>query len=193
MPAGTGPAVYGLEEHLLGLLLSRPDMLSRLDVELIGENTPPMSAEDFAAAENRAIVAALQSAPRPSTDGPVEEEQSLTWIVSALPDPLLYERCLAFVERMRSAPSLSEDKLAKEVVDSLLRLREQNLRREINQLRFVMMEGEEDDGREQLRHYQDLMVSYTAQKRHIQKLLNARTMAGALTQSSNKAIKDKML
>jgi DNA primase len=178
---------FGLEEHLLGHLLARPDLLAGLDAEMIGGDAPPLGAEDFAGAENQAILAALQN-----TQGYPTPEETLVMVLDALP-AALHARCVALLERVQGQPALAEDKLSKEVADSLLRLREHNLRREINQLRFLMIETDDIDAdeaadHEQSRMYHDLMVGYTAQKRNIQKLLNARTMAGALSQPSTKAI-----
>jgi DNA primase len=184
---------FGMEEHLLGHLLARPDLLSGLDTEMIGGEAPPLGVEDFAGAENQAILRALQIA-----QGYPTPEETLVMVLDGLP-AALHTRCLALVERVQRQPALAEDKLRKEVADSLLRLREHNLRREINQLRFLIMESEQsaDDGvmdgdgaassREQSRLYHDLMVGYTAQLGNTKKLLIARTMVGALSQPSHKA------
>jgi len=115
---------------------------------------------------------------------PAPEDGFLDTLLDRLPEEL-HERSLALLQRAQGGLPLTDEKLAKDVGDVLLRLREQNLRRDINQLRFLIIESEEAGVVEQLRAYHDLVVSYTAQKRHIQKLLNSRTMTGALAQSSN--------
>jgi hypothetical protein len=92
------------------------------------------------------------------------------------------------LEQVRRYPELPDEKLIKDLGDSLLRLRRENLGREMNQLHFLIVESQESgEAREELRGYYDLFDSYLNQGRHIQKLLNARTMTGALAnQSSNR-------
>jgi DNA primase len=179
---------YGAEELILGYLLWRPDLLSRLDGQLIEGNAAPLNAEDYSGGENRAIFGVLQAVlmARPGGEPavPAPEDGFLDALLDRLPEEL-HERSLALLQRAQRGLPLTDEKLAKDVGDVLLRLREQNLRRDINQLRFLIMESEEAGVVEQLRAYHDLVVSYTAQKRHIQKLLNSRTMTGALAQSSN--------
>ena len=193
MAAGRGavspPVVkYGAEELILGYLLWRPDLLSRLDGQLIEGSAAPLNAEDFSSGENRAIFGVLQAVlmARPGGEPavPAPEDGFLDALLDRLPEEL-HERSLALLQRAQQGLPLTDEKLAKDVGDVLLRLREQNLRRDINQLRFLIIESEEAGVVEQLRAYHDLVVSYTAQKRHIQKLLNSRTMTGALAQSSN--------
>ncbi len=191
--AGSGPIAprvtrYGAEELILGYLIWRPDLLARLDGQLIEGNAAPLGPEDFSGGENRAIFGVIQTAlmARPSDEPPepAPEEGFLDALLDRVPGEL-QERTLALLEQAQQGLSLSEEKLIKDVGDVLLRLREHNLRRDINRLRFLIMESEEAGVIEQLRAYHDLVVSYTAQKRHIQRLLNSRTMTGALARSSN--------
>jgi hypothetical protein len=173
------PAVFGLEEHILGCLLCRPDLMSRLDAEMIDQQAPPLCADDFVHAESRAILIALQSLPSvEDTEGDQEP------MLDGMPDVLL-ERCRAMIEQARRNPTLTDERLLKDLGDSLLRLRARNLYEQINQLEYLIMESEQTGAREQLRQYQELMVSYSAQKRQIQKLLDARSMIGALAQQTS--------
>lgn len=164
---------FGLEEHILGSLLARPDLLARLDVEAIEMQAAPLNQEDFSDTENRALLVALQSAI------PVSDDWTPDALLASLPDTLK-ERCRKILERAQSAPALTDEKLTKDLGDSLLRLRARRISAQISQLEFLMMESQEAEEREQSREYQELMVSYTTQKRHVQKLLSSRTMTGAL-------------
>jgi hypothetical protein len=47
-------------EHLLGHILLRPDLLSRLDGEMISHHTPPLGPEDFFEPANRVAASVLQ-------------------------------------------------------------------------------------------------------------------------------------
>jgi DNA primase len=173
------PAIFGLEEHILGCLLSRPDLMGQLDAEMIEQKAPPLCYDDFATAESRAILIALQVAPSVED---AEGDQDL--LPPGIPDVLL-ERCRAVIEQARRNPTLTDEKLLKDLGDSLLRLRARNLYEQISQLEYLILESEQTGAREQLRQYQELMVSYSAQKRQIQKLLNARSMLGALEQQGS--------
>jgi DNA primase len=172
-------AFFGLEEHILGYLLSRPDLMVRLDAGMIEQQAPPLCADDFSDAENRAILIALQNAP--VTEDAEEDRDSLP---SGMPD-VLRGRSRTVIERVQRNPTLTDDKLLKDLGDSLLRLRARNLFEQISQLEYLISESEQSGAHEQLRQYQELMVSYSAQKRQIQKLLDARSMLGALAQQAS--------
>jgi DNA primase len=174
------PAFFGHEEHILGYLLCRPDLMGRLDAEMIEQQAPPLCPDDFTGPENRAILIALQSAPVVES---AEEDQD--GLPAGIPDILL-ERCRAMAEQVQRNPSLTDEKLLKDLGDLLLRLRARNLFEQISQLETLILESDQTGAREQLRRYQDLMVSYSAQKRQIQKLLEARSMLGALAQQASK-------
>jgi DNA primase len=173
------PVVFGMEEHILAGLLSRPDLMGRLDAEMIEQQAPPLCADDFAGAENRAILVALQNATAIEAG---DEDQDL--LPGGMPD-VLQERCRAMIEQLRRSPTLTDEKLLKDLGDSLLRLRARNLYEQIRQLEYLILESEQTGSHEQLRQYQDLMVSYGAQKRQIQVLLDARSMLGALAKQAS--------
>jgi DNA primase len=172
-------APFGLEEHILGCLLCRPDLMGQLDAELIGQQAPPLCHDDFASAENRAILLALLAAPASEvTEGDPE------LVPLGLPD-VLQERCQAVIAQTRRDPTLTDEKLLKDLGDSLLRLRARNLRQQTRQLEQLILESQQSGAHEQLREYQELMVSYGAQRDQIEKLLNARSMLGALAKQAS--------
>jgi len=180
-PAGSGrqrvelPVVFGPEEYILGWLLVRPELLPLLDEEMIGQQAPPLSADDLSSAENQAILSALLTATS------VGEEASVEDRLSGLPEPLL-TRARAAVAEVLLRPPLTDEKITKDLGDSLLRVRERNLKRQIQQLEFLIRESAEVDDREETRRLHELMMTYTAQKRHIQRLLNLRSIAGVMAQ-----------
>jgi DNA primase len=166
----------GLEEYILGWLLLRPELLASLDAEMIGQQTPPLGPEDFASAESRALLAELQVTPTPGEDLSPEDR------LAELPSPLAeYARNL--VTDVLGKPSLPDEKLTKDLVDSLLRLRERNLGAQIQNVKSLIQESERagaPDDREGARQLHELMTVYSAQKRHIHKLLDVRSFSGAL-------------
>ena len=170
-----------LEDHLLGCLLLRPDLLARLDAEMIWQHAPPLAGEDFADAENRAILAALQAAPLTIESWTVED--ALTLVGSALAD-----RWRAALAQVQRNTTLADERLLKDLGDTLLRLRERNLRQQINQLKFLALESAQSGEREQARQYDELKAAHILQIDYLQKLLYARSMAGALTRTASKSM-----
>ena len=93
---------YGAEELILGYLLWRPDLLSRLDGQLIEGNAAPLNAEDYSRGENRAIFGVLQAVlmARPGGEPavPAPEDGFLDALLDRLPEEL-HERSLALLQR----------------------------------------------------------------------------------------------
>ncbi|MGQ9490826.1 MAG: DNA primase [Anaerolineae bacterium] len=164
---------FGAEEYLLGWLLLRPDLLPALDTEMINQQTPPLGPDDFFGTESRALVSELLALTSGSDEVMVEER------IAALPAPL-QEYGRRIVAEVQRRPPLTDEKLVKDLGDSLLRLRERNLRRQVQQVEFLILESEQSGTRERARELHELMAAYTSQKRHIQRLLSGRTTAAAL-------------
>jgi DNA primase len=165
---------FGPEEYILGWLTLRPELLAGLDDDMISQQAPPLSPDDLTSAENQALLAALLALP-PQAGRPVEER------LAELPDALA-PAAQSMVAEVRGRPPLTDEKLVKDLVDSLLRIRERNLKRQVQQLEFLIRESTGAEDRDESRRLHELMTSYTAQKRHIQKLLSMRSIAGVLAQ-----------
>ncbi len=136
-PAGAGrdrprrpaAAVFGAEEHLLGWLLLRPDLVPGLDAEMIGLQAPPLGPDDFANAENRALLSELLAL------GPADGEATVEDRITELPD-VLWECSQRIVAEVQRQPLLTDEKLIKDLGDSLLLLRESSLRRQVQQVEY---------------------------------------------------------
>ncbi len=169
----------GLEEYILGWLLLRPELLASLDAEMIGQQTPQLGPDDFASAESRALLAELQVTPTSGEDMSPEDR------LAELPPPLA-EIARSLVAAVLGKPPLPDEKLTKDLVDSLLRLRERNLGAQIQRVKALIQENERTeapDDREGARQLHELMAVYSAQKRHIHKLLDVRSFSGALAKT----------
>jgi DNA primase len=167
----------GLEEHILGRLLARPDLLAALDAELIRIHTPPLSIEDFAGAESQAVLTALQANPAPAGDWSAES------VLAAMPEPL-QDFGQALLDQAQAYPPLTEEKLIKDLGDALLRLRARNLDQQVRRLRFLILESQEA-GSDEWRRYRELVQVYSTQMHHIARLAHSRTMTGALAQRTH--------
>ena len=178
--AASAQPKFGLDEHLLGWLFLRPDLLSDLDAELIGQQAPPLAPEDLDGAENRALLSSLLAL------NPADEDATAADRLAVLPEAL-WERGRTIVAEVQRKPVLTDEKLIKDLGDTILRLRERNLRRQVQQVEYLIRESQESLAGEQDRALHELMLAYTAQKRQIQKLLNTRTMIGTLNQRKSAA------
>jgi DNA primase len=161
----------GLEEHLLGHILLRPDLLSRLDGEMISYHTPPVGPEDFFEPANRVAASVLQES---TLLGDAADPESLL----AAMDAAVQEHCRVVRAHAQRRPSLSDEKLLKELGDSLIRLRERNLRQRIRQIEHLVLDSEQTGATGERRHYQEVMVSCTVQLDHLHELMWSRSMAG---------------
>jgi DNA primase len=161
----------GLEEHLLGQILLRPDLLSRLDGEMIKEHTPPLGPDDFFEPANRAVMSLLQQS---TFVGDASELESLL----EASDPTVQALCRWLLVHSQGQPPLSDEKLVKELGDSLIRLRERNLQQRIRQIEHLMLDCEQTGATGERRQYQELMVSCTAQLDHLHELRFSRSMIG---------------
>lgn len=165
--------VFGAEEYLLGWLLLRPDLLPALDTDMIDQQAPPLGPDDFLGTESRALLVELLALAPQAEELMVEER------IAALSEPL-QEYGRHIVAEVQRRPPLTDEKLIKDLGDSLLRLRERNLRRQVQQVEFLILESEHSGAHERSRELHELMATYTAQKRHIQRLLSVRSATGAL-------------
>lgn len=166
---------HGLEEYLLGWLYLRPDLLAALDADMIAHRLPPLGPDDFSREDNRALLVELQA------QLPAAADQTAWDRLAGLPE-VLEERGRQIVEQVQHRPSLTDEKLLKDLGDSLLRLRERNLVEQVQQVRFLFLETQEGDSPDEARTLGELMTAYTAQKGHIHKLLSTRSMTGMLAQ-----------
>lgn len=164
------------EDHVLGCLLSRPSLFAMLDAQLIELGTPPLGPEDFSDTENRAILATLQ-ANLPAITALEGDD-----VLAIMPTALL-PHCTQILAQARRRPSLTDERLLKDLGDLILRLRKDLLHQQVARLQHLIAELEESGHGDQRRPYQELLTSYSAQIGQLQKLLNSRTMAGALAKA----------
>ncbi len=168
------------EALLLGYLLDRPELWAALDAQLIELNIQPLSPEDFNDTENRAAAAALQANLLVALAGATDD------LIGLLPEAL-WPCCQEALALARRHPELADEKLLKDMGDLVLRLRQDNLRQQVARLRYLIAELETNGQREELRPFHELMTSYSAQIGQLQKLLNARTMTGALVRAGQES------
>lgn len=132
-PRPTTPRVFGLEEHLLGVLLQSPDKLNEIQHWLIEQGMTPLAESDFSAADNQALFKALVGAD----DGPPQKADL----------SILDTHIDAIQRRLTGRPVVNEEAVPREALITLLRLREAQRRQELAQLSFLLADahGEHDE------------------------------------------------
>lgn len=174
-PPAAPQLVFGAEEHILGCLWLRPDLLSSLDRDMIELQAPPLCPDDFGSTENRAILTVLQNTAAPRFEELTPEDR-----LSEVPDAL-QGRSRAILAAIQAMPALTDEKLLRDLGNSLLRLRQRHLSAQIRQLEALVRESQEA-GTEEWQQYKDTISVYSAQADHIQKVLHRRSTAGVLAQ-----------
>ena len=143
-----------------------------LDTDLINCQAAPLGADDFSNAEHQALLIAVQGFAGPADDFGAADR------LHDLPE-VLQSRARAIFGEAAARPPLTEEKLLKDLGDSVLRLRLLHLSAQVRQLEALQRESQEA-GTEEWRQYKDTISICNAQADHMQKLLHGRTMTGAL-------------
>lgn len=160
-PLDSGPAT-----HVLALLLMRPQMLSDIQSELAEMGVGPLDEDDFASAEEQAICVALLA-------GAIAEQGRWDQAAPALQQLLAQLR--AYGQRW---PALSRQQLAKDAVDSVLRLRIADLKDRSRQLPALVRDAEAEGLEEEARAYRQRLTELGRHRLMLEQALNTRTLSG---------------
>ncbi|MEA3339147.1 MAG: DNA primase [Chloroflexota bacterium] len=137
-----------LESHCLAALLQRPGLLSQISAMLEENQQEPLHGQDFREIENRtifetweAVLADKRAAPADKRAAPADERSVPSEALRAqLPSGLRarLEELLAPEEN-----ELADEQQMRDIVLTLLRLRERNLKRLGQELSFLTLEAKE--------------------------------------------------
>jgi DNA primase len=152
LPSRAGRSTYALEAHCLGVILRRPDLVYRVDRALQAEGLARLSPEDFQHVDHQSIVRLLLE----SVDQDMAEP--LNFVLSSLSLPMME---LADDLLARTADlDPNEDKVLENLLRELIELRERSVRQNIEYLRFMMQEAQEE-GDLKATQYGETMVQHT--------------------------------
>jgi DNA primase len=148
-----------LEGHCLTTLLGRPSLLAQVDMALEKAGLQPVRAQDFEQASLRAIFEAWEGLldTRPS----VSVQALRTALPADVQDRL--ELVLSEAEPTRTVldrVELSDDQLVRDVVVTLLRLRQRRLKQLVQDLRTLMLEAHEE-GDTRAKQYDQAHLAHT--------------------------------
>jgi len=153
----------------LSFALYYPDLLDKMDEALRAWEEEPLAAEDLGRPEDRAILDAWRAWLK---DGGTRQVQAEFF------DTLeegLQDRVATLVAAQVGRPPLPKEVLQSDVLDAVSRLRLQNLRREVQSLRYLLEDPEDATA---AATYGPLIIQATARIRRLQQALNERSLSG---------------
>lgn len=167
----------GLEKYFLQLLLYNPISLKHADEVLTKLGLTPIDEDDFLTVEYRVMLTTIR---RLAADG----EMKVGNVRAALPEPLrsVLDELLSTLEPLTQ---LDDEALRAAVTDCTLRLREERLKRQGKNLRFLIEEARAESNYEARREWGQQVNKINEQLKCLQKAMHARIVFGKQRDSAN--------
>jgi DNA primase len=189
MPAGSGQRgprppgkdglskPFGRDEYCLSIALVHPKLLAQADKILQDSLDSTLSSEDLSRSDDRAILDAWRQwlARFISLDGGFPDPRGEFYDTL---DENLQHRVDTLVNFQRSLPPAPEEPAQSQIVEDIIKLRLHNLRRQIEELRFLHEDAQGSDDRDASKGYGQLTVELGAHIFRLEKALNTRSIAG---------------
>lgn len=167
-PPAPAELSMGLEEYCLGSILYHPRLLEDATEALQASEEKPLDAEDFGRPEDRAILVAWQNWLAGGGDKDARAAFYDTLETS------LQERVDRLVQAQQAQPHVPDDLLQEKFLDAISQLRLRNLRREIDELRFLL----DDSQGQAATTYGPLISQITLRIRRLQQAMSTRSLSG---------------
>lgn len=167
---------YALEAHCLGVMLRQPERLYQIDRQLQEAGLSRISAKDFQHADHQAIMQVFQESINQSLGEP------LNFVMNNLSLPMM-EVADDLLERT-SELSSNEDRILDDLMRGLLELRLRNLHQNIEYLRYMMDEAQED-GDIKATSYMQKMLQHTETLRRLNYAINRYTSRSSAPRRSS--------
>lgn len=146
-----------LEDHLLGILLRRPDLVFRVDRALQEKGLNRIAANDFQSGDHKALLELVDDSLKQDYAEPqLFIQNSLT-----LPLMDLVDRLLEKTGKLDP----NDDRVLEDLVRTLLVLRQRRLYQEIEQIQFLLEEAQLVEGQNVNEIQQTMMEYITARSR----------------------------
>ena len=140
-----------VEGYILGVLFRKPELLYRLDRSLQELGLAPLDGHDFEYTDHKLLFGYIREA--------VEQDKAEQhdFVVESLPESLqgLSRELLA-----RAKTEMLDEKLVEELLRAIIKLRRTVVGENLNQLRFLQEEVQED-GDSRASFYQDVVLQHT--------------------------------
>jgi DNA primase len=165
-PVAATMSNYTLEAHCLGVLLRRPDLLYQVDRKLQEAGLPRLHPQDFQHTDHKSILFLFQE----SVDQDMAEPLNFVFNSLSLPMMELADDLLARTTQLDP----NDDRVLDDLLRGLLELRLRNLHQELEYLRF-MMEDAQEQGDMKASQYSQSMVQHTQALRLINQAIGSYT------------------
>jgi hypothetical protein len=149
-----------LSAWILGHLLRKPELLDQANVALEALRQRSLGSYDFSSAIERDLFEAVKNALRgaPPPDTPPEQQ------LDQLPESHA-RQAETLIAGVSGEPTLNAADQVRSLRDSVLRMRERGVRREIETLRFLQADAEVDDRPEYDRRVREASTELVALQR----------------------------
>ncbi len=167
----TRRSTYALEANCLGVILRRPDLVYRVDRALQAEGLARLASEDFQHVDHQSISRLLLE----SVDQDIAEP--LNFVLSSLSLPMMELADDLLARTAELDPN--DDKVLENLLRDLIELRERSIHQNIEYLRFMMQEAQEQ-GDLKATQYGETMVQHTKVLESLQRARGQYTSRNAL-------------
>jgi len=157
-------STYLLEAHILGVVLRRPDMLYQVDRALQESRLNRMTVDDFQHGDHQAMFRLLQQ----SIDQDIAEP--FNYVVNSLSLPMMELADGILARTTKLDPN--DERVLEDALRGILDLRRRSVRQEIEYMRFLFQEAQEQG---------DLLAT-----QYMQTLLRQNNLLSSLDQAMGK-------
>jgi DNA primase len=151
-----------IEAYCLGVLFRRPELLYKLDRQLEQAGLSPLAAEDFEYTDHQLLIRLIRQS--------VEQDEAdhHQFVSVHVPEALagLTRDLLARTEKLDPL----EERLLEELFRSVIKMRRLTVEENINQLRFIMEEAQQE-GDLRVKNYQELALQHNRLRHNLDRAL----------------------
>ncbi|MBN1956176.1 MAG: DNA primase [Anaerolineae bacterium] len=162
----------GVDEHCLASLLAHPHLFAAVDEALRSGGEAGVEAEDLGQTQDRAIFAAW----RGWLEGGGAPDARAGFCDTL--DGRLQERAGYLLDALARQPEVPDDLVRDTVTGDVIRLRLQNLRRKIGEMRFLQQDAQATGDRQGAMAYGGLIREMHTRIGRLEKVVDERTMMG---------------
>lgn len=167
----------GLEEYCLSLILANPTALAVANEVLEGQELPGLSANDFRRGDNRDIFKVLQL-------WTALETPKIELLIEMV-DELLERRLAALAGQWHRRPLPAAEDVNHDLTVAVLRLRLQTVSEQLGELKFLLLEAEENEDFEAARGYRETIREFSRQRKMLHDTRDSLSLMGRRRAEAN--------
>lgn len=165
--------MFGLERYVLLLLVKRPELLASMNDLLVGLELEPLTGEDFTGVEERALFERI-------TEHIAAHDIVSVDVLHQEVDPALRQIFDSVLSLMEEVPLLPDEQAQLDAARRALRLRELNLLRRIEELRYLLEDARAQGDVDEAKQLEQMVNELVIQLDRVQKAKAAQTALRSL-------------